>query len=287
MSPTIRSRLQPGFEERVRPTVDGDEHRPEVANVGHHDPQIALVPGAAGDHQRVSVAKPCAERRELDPPCECSTLFTQMLQRVVGERLERVGHAILLVAERGRQLDDREDGAVGEPIAVPEDRRAANRDDLPVAELLEEIRTRGVDQGHTRADELERAGVREATARAVGDVDDDGHAGLRELLRADPVEITMVDDRNVAGTQPLDQILRPTPEPRRPRVLDRAHGSGKGSTEPARTRFTRVTAARVPFQKGVSRPPWGALDRPRRTELSASRLTPTDPCRSRLLARRR
>ena len=39
------------------------------------------------------------------------------------------------------------------------------------------------------------------------DVDDDAHPALDELLGRDAVEVCVVDDRDVLGPQPLDEVL--------------------------------------------------------------------------------
>ena len=40
-------------------------------------------------------------------------------------------------------------------------------------------------------------------------------AGFDQLLGGDPVDVDVVDDGDVAGPQPLDQVLGPLAEPRR------------------------------------------------------------------------
>ena len=59
-------RLHPRGQQRVRPAVDADEHRLEVAHVGPNDRQVALVARTAGDDERVLVAEARLERREFD-----------------------------------------------------------------------------------------------------------------------------------------------------------------------------------------------------------------------------
>ena len=54
------------LEQRVGAAVDGDQHRLEVADVRPHHPQVALDAGPARDDERMPVAEPRRERRELD-----------------------------------------------------------------------------------------------------------------------------------------------------------------------------------------------------------------------------
>ena len=58
MSPTIRSGVQPGLEQRVGAAVDTDQHGLIVANVRPDHAQVALVARAARDDQHVPVAQP-------------------------------------------------------------------------------------------------------------------------------------------------------------------------------------------------------------------------------------
>ena len=56
-------------------------------------------------------------------------------------------------------------------------------------------------------------GIRKAAGARGRHVDDGPHAGFDELLGRDTVEIDVVDDREIAGPKPLDEILRPPAEP--------------------------------------------------------------------------
>ena len=71
--------------QRVRAPVDADEHGLEVPDVAADDPQVVLVPRAAGDHEDMAVAEPRLERRELDALREQPALLAQVAHRVVGE----------------------------------------------------------------------------------------------------------------------------------------------------------------------------------------------------------
>ena len=56
---------------------------------------------------------------------------------------------------------------------------------------------RDVDQRHAAADEQQRAGVRKPPRQRLRHVDDDADAGLEQLLGGDPVEVGVVDDRDI------------------------------------------------------------------------------------------
>ena len=159
------------------------------------------------------VAEAGAQRRQLEPRREGPRLLLEVAQRVLGERLERVGDPALLLGERLLERDGVEDGALRHERPVPPDAAAVDADELPVGEHVEERRAGGVDEPDARAHELERAGVREPPRRGARDVDDRPDAGLRELLGRDAVDVGVVDDRDVLGAEALDEVLRPPAEP--------------------------------------------------------------------------
>ena len=161
-------RLQPDLEQRVGATVDGDEHRLEVADIRPHDPKVALVARPAGDDDGVTVAKAGLQRRELDPVGEQLALVAEMAQRVVGERLERIGDPALLVGERGRERRLGELDPVCEPRAVPPERATPHGHGLAVGEFVEEIRRPGRRRDRRRPGRA-RAGPGSGTAPRDGE----------------------------------------------------------------------------------------------------------------------
>ena len=181
------------------------------------------MPGASGDDQRVPVAEARLERRKVDSLGEQLPLVAEVAERVVGELLQRLRHSSLLVAERACELVLLERSAGGDTGPVPEEAGAANREALAVRELLEQIGVLDVDQADAAAHELQRAGVRVAAGLRRGDVDDDAHTGLDQLLGRDAVEVGVIDHGDVVGAEPADELLRPLAEARRAGVLDQAH----------------------------------------------------------------
>ncbi len=142
-----------------------------------------------------------------------------------------------------------------------ESRPPADRDRVAVAKLLEERGVGRLDQPDPGLGERERTGVRIAPGGERRDVDDGGDAGGREVLRGDPVEVRMVDDRDVGGTEASHQHLGAPPESRVP--LDgrlRAWGTIAPSPEQAAS-----TAA----HRGLHR-----LDYPRRRRSMRPRAAP-------------
>src|SRR5262249_61984886 len=74
-----------------------------------------------------------------------------------------------------------------------------------------------------RAHERERAWIRKAPGERRRDVDDDAHARFRELFGRDSVDVGVIDDRDVVGGEPLDEVLGAAVELRLARELDEAH----------------------------------------------------------------
>jgi hypothetical protein len=171
----------------------------------------------------VAVAEARPERREVDPLGEQAALLAQVAHRVVGERLERLGHPPLLLGQGPLELGRVQQAPAGEARAVAEDARAAHGQELAVADFVEQRRPRRVDQPHAAADEEQRPRIREASGLRVGHVHDDAHARLDQLLRRDAVEVGVVDDCDVVRGQPADEVLRLAVEARVTGELDEAH----------------------------------------------------------------
>ena len=147
------------------------------------------------------------------PAASVPGLLAEVDQRVLGEGRERVGDAALLLVERRLERRLVELGPLGEQGSVSPDLATVDPEVIAVGDLLEELCAGRVDQPHARADELERAGVREASRGRGCDVDDDADAARGELLGRDAVDVGVIDDRDVVRAEVLDELLRPSPEP--------------------------------------------------------------------------
>ena len=215
------------LQQRLGAAVDGHEHRLEVTDVRPDDPEIPLVAGPARDDERVAVSEAGLQRGEVDPLGEQPALLTQVAHRVVRELLKRLRHSTLLCCERTDELALLECPAGGDTRPVPEEAPAANGEPLTVRDLLEELSAGHVDQPDTSANEEERAWVRVSARVRRRDVHDDADARLDQLLGRDAVEIGVVDDRDVVGGQPADELLGPLAESCRAGVFDESahHGS--------------------------------------------------------------
>src|SRR5206468_1268039 len=132
---------------------------------------------------------------------------------------KRLGHAAPLLRQRRLELVGVEGAPGREAGAVAEEAAAADGQELPVGDVVEELALGDVDQPNAGADELERARVRKAPALRGRDVDDDADDRIDELLRRDLVEVGVVDDRDVVSGEATGEALRPLVESRVAREL--------------------------------------------------------------------
>ena len=180
-------RAKAGLQQRVGAAVDGDEDGLDVADERTQGPQVAPVVDAAHDDERGPVAEVRREAR-----------LTDLAARLV------VAAAHLI-----RALDV----ARGEQLAGAPHLATADLDVLAVAQAIEEGVVGEVDEVDARLDEEQRAHVRVGVARGLAAVEDAADAGRDEVLGRDAIEALVVDDRDVARRESVDQHLRPPAEP--------------------------------------------------------------------------
>jgi len=217
--------LEALVDERVRAAVNGQDRGLDVADVGAQRAQVLLVVDAADDDERRPVAEIRVKSRQLDPPGQELALLEHVLDRVLGEGLECVADlAAPLVGRRAHGLGLL-DVALGQQLARAPHLPAVDRDLLAVLEFVEEVVVLHVDEVHPRLDEQQRTHVRVRTRRGRAAVEDGHDARRDEILSRDPVEVTMVQDRDRAMTQRLHEELRAAAEACGPRDLP---GDGYG-----------------------------------------------------------
>ena len=78
------------LEQGLGAAVDRDDHGTHVADERPQGAQVALVADAADDHERGAIAKVGGEAGQLDPAGQQLALLAHVLDRVVGEALERL-----------------------------------------------------------------------------------------------------------------------------------------------------------------------------------------------------
>ena len=193
--------------------------RPPPARVGSrgctHHAQVGLVPGPR------ATTRACRSRNRVRSagswiPAVSVPASSWRWRRVLGERLERVRDAPLLLGERFRERALLEHRALRDECPVAPHLSAVEPDELALRDQLEERGARGVDQLDPGPHELERPGVREAAGARRRDVHHRPHAALGELRGRDPVDVRVVDDRDVVRPEPLDEVLVRRPSRARP-----------------------------------------------------------------------
>jgi hypothetical protein len=205
--------LQAALEERVASAVDPDQDGPEIPDVGTDRLEVAAVVRAAHDDQRVAVAKVGSQVRDLELPDQDLALLADVYERVLGEVLDRLSDPVLLLALDRGQLLERPHLPLGDEAARPDHGPPRHDHHVAVAQVVEQGRADRVDKMHARADEDQRAWIRVPAAGRRRDVDDPPHAALDEVLGRHPVEVPVVDDRDVPGAEPPDQVLCTPSEP--------------------------------------------------------------------------
>src|SRR4029453_2195374 len=103
--------------------------------------------------QRMPFAESDLERRKIHTLREQTAFVAQVLERVLREALERLGHPPALLGERPPQLTGVEAATVRAACAVAKEACPADGHVLAVADLVEERRPRGIDQPHAAAHE--------------------------------------------------------------------------------------------------------------------------------------
>ena len=229
---------QPGLEQRVPASVHADQHRAEVADVRPQGSQVVPVVGAAHDDQGMAIAEVRAQLGDLQAPREDVPLVADVLERVLGEVMDRLADAVLLLAGDVAQLGDTQHPSLDQDAVGPDHGAAADRHRVAVGELLEQRRVHRVDERDARAGQDQRPRVRIAAAGRRRDVHDRLHAALDEILGRHAVEVGVIDHGNVLRRQPADEVLRAPAESRRPlhlrhecgecRSLSRALGHTRG-----------------------------------------------------------
>ena len=141
---------------------------------------------------------------------------------VLGELGQRLVDPLALLVELALQLPTSSTRPAKDLAPAGHDGAAVDRHAVAIAEQLEGIALLDVEQRHPGLREQQRPGVGVAPVGGGRGVDHRAHPGRDQLLGGDPVDVDVVDDRDVAGSKALDQVLGPAPEPRR--ALDRRVG---------------------------------------------------------------
>ena len=155
---------------------------------------------AANDHERGAVAEVGGEARHLDLPGEQLALLAHVLDRVVREALERLADLAAAGLGLGAHAGEVEHFAAGRaprPSRVTSPSRTVIAS--PSESSIEQRIVRQVDQVDARFDEQLGAEVRVGAAGGGAAVQHRADVRGDQLLGRDPVDVEVVDQRDIAA----------------------------------------------------------------------------------------
>ena len=220
-------------EERVGAPVHSHEHGADVADVAAKGGEVLAEAVPAHDDEHGPAGQIMVQLGETGAAEQEVSLLVHVLEGVAGEALEPVAERPLRGVHRAQdrvaalpQPDGDETVADVDPVPV-------QAQAIPLVHLVEQQWPHGVDERHAGLGEDQRPEVRVAAADRRCGVHDPAHSGVHEALGGHPVEVLVVDHGDVAGPQPLHEILRPAIDAGDTLLLAAAPASG----EPAAARF--------------------------------------------------
>jgi len=212
----------PRLDQRVSAPVDAAQHRPVLADVVPQGREVLLVVVAAHHDQHVPALDLRADVRYAHAVKQQGPLTPEVLHRVDGEGLQLRRQA---GARLGHQLEDAlgvVDLAGADDAGARVDGAVLDADDVALVESGEDLGSHMVDQWDPGSGDDLRAEVRVAAGDRLRHVDHRSDPAAHQRLSADPVDVDVVDDRDVTGLEPFGQILGALVEP------DGPHHAGFG-----------------------------------------------------------
>ena len=158
------------------------------------------------------------------PSSSSVPLAIHVLHGVGRERLELRGQPRLRFGHQGGDRLGVLRGALRDRLLTDADGVAVDADLHALLDGGEDLGADVVQQHDAVRDEQIRAEVRVTPGDARLRVDDGGDLGRHERLGRDPVEVDMVDHRDVAGVEPPHESLGSAVQPRHP--ADAGQGVG-------------------------------------------------------------
>ncbi len=228
MSPTIMSGVSPASSTASAPpstaTISGRMSRMN----GRSARRSRWWLDATDDHQRRAIAEVGREARHLDPAGEQLALLAHVLDRVVGEALERLADlAPARLGFRAHALEV-EHLAAREHLALAQHLRTGPRDRLgrlarntydervAVGDRVEQRVVGQVDEHDPRLDQQLRTEVGIGAAGGRAAVEHRDGARGDQLLGGDAVDVLVVDQRDVTAHEVPDEQLRAPARAHRP-----------------------------------------------------------------------
>ena len=194
----------------------------------------------SAERSRKSVVK----RGSVDPAREQLALVAHVLDRVVGEALERLADLVSPRLGFAAHALSVEHLAAPDRLAAAEHLRGHGRSARPadpdhhrvaVGDRVEQGVIRQVHQQDPGLDEQLRPEVRVGAARGASGVEDRTHFRRDQLLRRDAVQVDVVDQGDVAAHEMPDQQLR---------APARAHRTADAERQARRRRRARPAVGR-------------------------------------------
>jgi hypothetical protein len=169
------------------------------------------------------------------------TLAFDVFHRVRGERLDLDGQPGPRLDHRGLDGFDRLHVALADRLVVEVDDALVHPDQVAVLDPLEQLGGGVVDERHPGVDDDLRAQVGVTATDTRGDVDHACHSARDKRLRAHPVNVNVIDNRDFPRPETLGQPLGPP--------IDSRHCRHPGKVRDLPTAEVTVELALKPFNR--------------------------------------
>ncbi len=203
-----------GLHQGVGAAVHTDQDRAVLPDVGAEGGDVLLVVVAAHHDQDVPALHGGADVGHPHAVDEQVALAADVLHGVHGEVFDLDRQARPRLGHRGLDVLGRDHLALADELLVEVDLALVDAHHVAVAHAVEDLGGGAVDERHPGVHQDLRAEVGIAPADARRDVHHDGNTARDKSLRAHPVDVDVIDDRDFPGPEALGQPLGPPIDPR-------------------------------------------------------------------------
>ena len=202
------------LDQRVGAAVDPHQQRAVLGDVRPKRIQVAAVVVAADHDQHVPALDPGRHVGYADPLEQQLLLLAEVGHGVLGEGLDLVRQPLPRVLQLLLEDLGGVESALGEQRTVRcVDLAAVQGELIALVRRAEDLVADVVDQHDPGVHQDARTEVGIAAGHRRHGVDHRAHPRLDQCLRADPVQVRVVDDGDLARPEPFGQILGPPVEP--------------------------------------------------------------------------
>ena len=213
-SPMMMSGRWPASMHGVGPAVDGDDDGADLVDVGPQGAQVGPAVGAAPHHhQHVAAGHVDLEVGEDGRLGEEVALLAQVLEGVLGEGLELDVDRLLGHLDLGLERLQAVAGAGGDHLALAGHVAPLHPQDVALDDAVHHLGAHLVDQGDAGRGQQEGPEVGVAAGDGAGGVDHRRRLGPDEALGRHPVEVLVVDHRDLARLEAGDEVLGAAVDP--------------------------------------------------------------------------